>query len=220
MSARFLAGHLLLTFSWLLSLSCHLVSLIWYFHVSHFSGHFRGGFYKRVVETEFNFSTWFLPIFLAMQNGSVIYDGTAYTLPYDNISVCSYLLSKFFCVPVEGLELYSVSRVKMVVLMNCDCGSSPREKHAWLVTPGSTYHLSAPNTSSLATSRLALSSFASPNMFSTPPFKRKKPSDTDSVETRKPPSASCSQRTMESYMNEGFEVSLFPWFCISTSCDV
>ena len=144
-----------------------------HFDQSHFSGHFRGGFYKRVLKTKINLFTLVLSPF-AMENGSIIYDGTVFTLQYDCISVCCYALSKFFCVPSEGLELHSVSRVKMVVLMNCDCGSSPWVKHAWLVTPGSTYNLSAPNTSSLATSRLALSCFATPNMFLTPTFKRKK----------------------------------------------
>ena len=112
--------HLSLTFTleWSITLTSHILVVT-----------SEEGFIREFSKQKNNLFTLVLSPF-AMENGSVIYDGTVFTLPYDCISVCSYALSKFFCVPLEGLELHSVSRSKMVVLMICDCGSSPREKHA------------------------------------------------------------------------------------------
>ena len=116
----------------------------------------------------------------------IYYEGFPFQVPDGQIMVCPYTLGSAFAIPVDRMQLYSKTNVRMIVKMDCDCLRSTNAEHAWLVCPTSEYTLIAPNSTALQTTRLALQNFASP------PSKRTRLlSDQESRE--KP--MSCSQST-------------------------
>ena len=78
------------------------------------------------------------------------------------ISVCPYTLGDAWAIPVEKMELFSETNVRMIIKMECSCQRSSVSAHAWLISPLSQYTLVVPNTTALQTKRLALHNFGSP----------------------------------------------------------
>ena len=116
----------------------------------------------------------------------IYYEGFPFHVPDGEISVCPYTLGSAFAIPVERMQLYSKTNVRMIVKMDCPCLRTTNPEHAWLVCPTSEYTLIAPNSTALQTKRLALVNFSSP-----PPKRFRALSD---QECREKP-MSCSQST-------------------------
>jgi hypothetical protein len=116
----------------------------------------------------------------------IYYEGFPFHVPDGRIMVCPYTLGSAFAIPVDRMQLYSKTNVRMIVKMDCPCLRSANAEHAWLVSPTSEYTLIAPNSTALQTKRLALVNFSSP------PSKRFRP--VSDQECREKP-MSCSQST-------------------------
>ena len=112
----------------------------------------------------------------------IYYEGFPFHVPDGQIMVCPYTLGSAFAIPVDRMQLYSKTNVRMIVKMDCLCLRSTNIEHAWLISPSSEYTLIVPNSTVLQRKRLALANFSSP------PSKRFRPlSDQESRE--KPMSA-------------------------------